>query len=231
MTFPYLASRSSNSDSPRLSVVHSPQDSEHTLPVPRLGLDLPRQLAFEKWLAIGRCLSAAASSSAWCLGDWLQYGEISFSGRYKEAVEQTSLDYQTLRNYAWVARKFPLSRRRDTLSFGHHAEVASLSEPEQGFWLRKAEELSWSRNRLRRELRSSLKERSLPGSAEAPVVWAGTSGTDKAQGLPPGAGSAEVLTVEISVSTEQLEDYKSRARRAGIGLESWILLALNAYRL
>jgi hypothetical protein len=36
-----------------------------------------------------------------------------------------------------------MSRRRDTLSFGHHAEVATLSEPEQDYWLRKAEEHRW----------------------------------------------------------------------------------------
>jgi hypothetical protein len=41
-------------------------------------------------------------------------------------------------NYAWVARRFAMSRRRDTLSFGHHAEVAALPEPEQDFWLREA---------------------------------------------------------------------------------------------
>ncbi len=32
---------------------------------------------------------------------------------------------------AWVARRFPVSRRRDTVSFQHHAEVAALPEPEQ----------------------------------------------------------------------------------------------------
>jgi hypothetical protein len=90
----------------------------------------------------GRCV---ASSSAWCLGDWLNYGQSAYPGRYQDAIEGTSLDYQTLRNYAWVARRFSLSRRRDRISFGQHAEVAALPEPEQDFWLRKAEELCWSR--------------------------------------------------------------------------------------
>jgi hypothetical protein len=127
--------------------------------VPRKGLLLPRQLPFQAWLSIGSQLSAVANSSAWCLGDWLAYGETAYNGRYRDAIEHTSLDYQTLRNYAWVARSFELSRRRDTLSFGHHAEVAALPEVEQDFWLRKAEELDWSRNQLRREVRASLKER------------------------------------------------------------------------
>ena len=38
----------------------------------------------------------------------------------------------------------------DTLSFGHHAEVAALPEHEQDHWLRKAGEFSWSTTRLRR---------------------------------------------------------------------------------
>lgn len=36
-----------------------------------------------------------------------------------------------------------MSRRRDTLSFGHHAEVAARAEPEQDYWLRQAEEHCW----------------------------------------------------------------------------------------
>jgi hypothetical protein len=127
--------------------------------MPRTGLEFPARMSFDKWLHIGRMLSAVNTSAAWCLGDWLVFGETAYNGRYRDAIEQTSLDYQTLRNYAWVARRFPLFRRRDTLSFGHHAEVAALSEPEQDFWLRKAETLGWSRNKLRREVKSSLRER------------------------------------------------------------------------
>ena len=94
------------------------------------GLQLPQRLPFQRWLDIGRQLSAVCTSAAWCLGDWLVFGEKAYAGRYREAIEQTGLDYQTLRNYAWVARKFIMSRRRDTISFGHHAEVAALAGPE-----------------------------------------------------------------------------------------------------
>lgn len=136
---------------------------ERPVLLPRIGLQIPPKFPYEGWLAIGTQLSGLASSSAWCLGDWLSYGEKTFSGRYREAIEQTSLDYQTLRNYAWVAKRFPMSRRRDTLSFGHHTEVAALPDPEQDYWLRKAEELSWSCKELRRELRVSLMERADAG--------------------------------------------------------------------
>ncbi|HEY3903848.1 MAG TPA: LmbU family transcriptional regulator [Streptosporangiaceae bacterium] len=127
--------------------------------LPQTGLLLDRQMPYERWIDIGRQLASAVSSSAWCLGDWLVYGETRFTGRYRNAIERTSLEYKTLRNYAWVARKIPLDRRHECLSFGHHAEVAGLAEPEQDFWLRKAESLSWSRNELRRQVHASLAER------------------------------------------------------------------------
>jgi hypothetical protein len=89
--------------------------------VPRIGLVFPRRLPFEAWLGVGAQLAAVAASSAWCLGDWLAYGQAAYGNRYRDAVERTGLDYQTLRNYAWVAGRFALSCRRDTLSMepGH----------------------------------------------------------------------------------------------------------------
>ncbi len=52
------------------------------------------------------------------------FGERRFGTRYRSAIEATDLDYQTLRNYAWVARNVDAGRRREELSFQHHAEVA-----------------------------------------------------------------------------------------------------------
>jgi hypothetical protein len=125
----------------------------------RSGLIISRPLRFHIWEQVGQQLLVTAESSVWWIADWLLYGETTFHDRYREAITRTSLDYQTLRNYVWVARRFDLSRRRDNLSFGHHAEVAALNRPEQDFWLRKADELGWSRNELRRQVRQSLRER------------------------------------------------------------------------
>lgn len=179
--------------------------------LPQLGLHLPRKFPYERWLAIGRQLSGLVTSSAWCLGDWLVYGEVMFSGRYREAIAQTSLDYQTLRNYAWVAKRFPLSRRRDTLSFGHHTEVAALSVPEQDFWLRKAEELGWSCKQLRRQLRDSL--------------------TEREGGVPEGATDGERLQprarLRVELSSDQMEICQAAADGAGLSLDEWAVLALE----
>jgi hypothetical protein len=197
---------------------------------PRLGFQFPRQMAFEKWLGIGRQLSAGGSSLAWCLGDWLTYGEETYNGRYRDAIEQTSLEYQTLRNYAWVSRRFPLSRRRDTLSFGHHAEVASLAEPEQEFWLRKAEGLSWSRNRLRQEVRASLRERSLvagPEQSADPADASGRPGDQTSSGPGLSHSPGDRLIIEICLTPAQLRSCRVAADRAGLSVEEWAARALH----
>lgn len=119
------------------------------------GLVLEPGLPFEQWAEVGRRLASLAHASAWLLGDWLVYGEHAYGRRYARALEATRFDYQTLRNYAWVARAFEPSRRHPGLSFGHHAEVAALPEPAQDLWLRRAEVGHWSRGELRRRMRAA----------------------------------------------------------------------------
>jgi hypothetical protein len=179
------------------------------LTLPGNGLRLPHKFSFETWLAAGRRLAAVASSSAWCLGDWLVYGEDLFPGRYRDAIEQTSLEYKTLRNYAWVTRRFPMSRRRDTLSFGHHAEVAALPRPEQDYWLRKADELGWSRNQLRREVRASLTERKNDADDTVSASIEGSTDLDPAE------------TISVQLSPDQLEACREAANRGGYSISEW----------
>jgi hypothetical protein len=131
----------------------------------RLGLRLRAGLTYDEWLFAGRQISKISTASAWWLGDWLLYGERDYGKRYREALERTPFDYKTLRNYAWVARSIEMSRRRDKLSFQHHAEVAGLRDAEQDLWLTRAETLGWSRNELRRRLAESRAATGRPGRA------------------------------------------------------------------
>ena len=126
-------------------------------------------IPFDDWLDVGRQISLIASASGWWLGDWLVYGQRTYRERYRAALDATPLDYQTLRNYAWIARRFEKSRRRDGLSFQHHAEVAAMAEPDQDIWLQRAERLGWSRNELRRQL-GVARRRALTDSDETTIV-------------------------------------------------------------
>ncbi|MEU4168951.1 LmbU family transcriptional regulator [Streptomyces sp. NPDC026665] len=152
--------------------------------VQKSGMVLPPNLPERSWERIGANLRELVNSSAWWLADWLLYGEATYGWRrYKEAIERTGLDYQTLRNYAWVARRFEHHRRRDSLSFAHHAEVTRLSPPEQDYWLRRAEQQKWSRNELRRAVRAGLAAQS---EAAGTCPDTGTStGTDTGKQQPP----------------------------------------------
>lgn len=121
----------------------------------RTQLILSDDMDVEGWRGIGRQMFIISDSSRWWLGDWLIFGQRRFPDRYRTAVDETGLDYQMLRNYAWTAGRFDPARRRATLSFQHHAEVAALPESQRDAWLDDAERYAWSRNMLRSRIRTS----------------------------------------------------------------------------
>ena len=125
------------------------------------GLRCDEQISFKTWNAIGVQIGTFARASPWWLGDWLLFGKQKYGRRYREATSATGLEYQTLRNYAVVARRFPVSRRRDKLTFQHHAEVCALPDVDQDFWLDLAIEYHWSKAELRRRVQAArARERS-----------------------------------------------------------------------
>ncbi|MEA2420777.1 MAG: hypothetical protein QOE60_2983, partial [Thermoleophilaceae bacterium] len=95
----------------------------------------------------------------WWIGDWLHYGNERFGERYVRAARITGYDVQTLMNQAYVASRFEISRRREKLSFSHHAEVAALPAAEQDRWLGRAERASLSVRALRSEVRRAVRGR------------------------------------------------------------------------
>jgi N6-adenosine-specific RNA methylase IME4 len=114
------------------------------------GLRLPEDLSFDDWRNLGRNLLALEKSVGWWVGDWVREGdERDWGQMYVEAEGITGKAYKTLRNSAWVANAFDLSRRRDKLSFKHHAEVASLPPSVADAMLDEAEKNQWSTRELR----------------------------------------------------------------------------------
>jgi hypothetical protein len=160
-------------------------------------------LPLDDWIGLGRRIATIAGASGWWLGDWLLYGQHTYGSRYKIAIVSTTLDYQTLRNCAWVAHKFEPSRRRETLSFNHHAEVASLPEPEQNLWLQRAERYGWSRNQLRRHV-SAARRRTRDQSHDA---------------IP--------VTVRLAVTSDQIQRWRDAAAASGHGLSDWIACVVD----
>jgi hypothetical protein len=117
------------------------------------------ELDLAEWVAYGRRIGVSGRSSGWWLGDWLRYGNARFGERYSRASKTTGYDPQTLMNMVHVASRFGVSRRRECLSWSHHAELAALDQVEQEQWLTLAERERWSLGDLRVAFRNSRGKR------------------------------------------------------------------------
>jgi hypothetical protein len=165
----------------------------------RTAMSLPPGLPLAQWRRLGRQIFVVADSSAWWMGDWLIYGRKEYPDRYRRALAETGLDYQTLRNYAWVAGKFDPDQRRARLSFQHHAEVAGIPAEERDKWLSCAERGGWSRNELRYRLRAHR---------------------DSGRGAPDSP-------VRLSVPVERRVRWQRAAEAAGLDLLEWMVQRLD----
>lgn len=132
-----------------------------------------RDLSFEEWESIGRQLAYFHSASPWWIGDWAAYGH-HYGERYQRAQQITGLSYSTIANYVSVVRSVQSSRRRENLSWSHHAEVVSLKPREQDRWLKLAEESGWSVETLRSKMAKATRRLPAPIPAEPePEVMSG----------------------------------------------------------
>jgi hypothetical protein len=116
-------------------------------------LDLADDTPYGEWQAIGAFLTLVNQSSRWLLGDWWLHGERTYGESAAQAID-TGLALGTLQNAAWTCSRIDPSRRRESLSFEHHAEVAALPPDEQDTWLDRAAEAGWSKSRLRENIRA-----------------------------------------------------------------------------
>jgi site-specific DNA-methyltransferase (adenine-specific) len=102
------------------------------------GLEPIGNPSFEQWEEAGKFIRKAEGAVHFWIGDWLNYGEQKYGETFSQAIDETNYDYGTLRNDKSVASRVELSRRRDNLSWSHHAEVASLKPEDQDKLLEKA---------------------------------------------------------------------------------------------
>lgn len=108
------------------------------------------QPTYKQWEEVGKFISRCEQAVHFWIGDWLNYGEMTYEEFSQELDDRWN--YKTLANDKYIASKIPFSRRREKLSYSHHAEVAPLEPREQEEWLDKAEKNEWTRERLRLEL-------------------------------------------------------------------------------
>lgn len=120
------------------------------------GLLIPAGTATDGLVAIIVDLFRVEDTVQWAIGDGLIYGADTLGmsvAQISAALAERGIRpaLQTLQNYASVARSIPVSRRREGLSFSHHAEVATLPPEAQDELMTMAIEHGWRVRRLRQE--------------------------------------------------------------------------------
>lgn len=186
-------------------------------------LTLSDSLGFDEWVAIGGKLAGLVDASAWWIGDWIFFGQWQYGKKYLKAVEVTGLDEGTLRNYASVAGRFELSRRRDDLTFGHHAAVVSLPLADADKFLARAAKEKWSVRVLRDEVRSSKAVAPAPpalGPSDAPIPAESLARTAERE-------TAFVAELHFDLAASQARTWAAAAAANGQSLRDWAISVLD----
>lgn len=158
---------------------------ERTGAITRTSLTLAdADLPFEQYEAMLKMFGIIKGITSFVIGDGLNWGEGIYGERYTQAAEATGLSPGTLMNYASVCRNVAKQRRREDLTFGHHAEVSKLEPEQQIAWLQRAVDERWTRSQMRVAIADATKQTSLddpppaePGSEAAPGEQSEAKGT------------------------------------------------------
>lgn len=123
----------------------------------RQSLEIKEGTTRKEWAEVGVGLLQARETTYWALGDWLNWGTEVWGDALTVAVNLCpEKNASSLRQWAWVCKNVPPSRRRPTLTFTHHREVASMTEADQVLWLDRAVQHEWSYQDLRQNIRRAL---------------------------------------------------------------------------
>jgi hypothetical protein len=116
------------------------------------GLEAVGNPSFDDWAEVGKFIKRSNEAVQFWRGDWLNFGENNYE-EWSQYFGKEEAAYQTLANEKWVASRVPPSRRRENLSWSHHAEVADLESEEQELMLNMAEEHEMSVSTFRKAVR------------------------------------------------------------------------------
>lgn len=142
---------------------------------------VPREdMDFDEWKQLVRRLKAEGKellrrTTIWQfeVGDAVKLGESRYGNPARKFIEEEGFTYTAVRQYAWVARRIPLSRRRPNVPFAHHRLVATLPGSQQEEWLAKVEANALPVRALRKMIRSAGGLRRRPRRFGGPLNFRG----------------------------------------------------------
>jgi hypothetical protein len=119
-----------------------------------VGLVLRREFTAAQYEALAVACGRMHRASAWTIGDLANHCDRDdVDGlSYEQIAEATGLAFQTVQNYASIARRVPRSRRRVGLPMSTHQAVSKLPPAKQKELLSRAVKEDWPRSRMREEL-------------------------------------------------------------------------------
>ena len=113
----------------------------------------------EAWIAAGQALARDRSEASWEFADWLAAGHEAWGKEaMKVAAEATGATPGKISHYLKTATVYPPLRRRNSLTFSHHMEVARLPEADADHVLDEAEAEGWSHREIRAAARDASKD-------------------------------------------------------------------------
>lgn len=115
------------------------------------GLSIKDGIEFAQWEAIGHELGNVNQGLLWWIGDWLNYGERTYGETYAQAMDATGKSYATVKQAAYMAKKFPPETRREGLTFSHYGVIAGMDDKQSQPLLQKAEKQEWTVSQLKEE--------------------------------------------------------------------------------
>jgi len=130
------------------------------------GIDIIGRPSFQQHAAAGAFAKRAHKRSGWWLADWLRYGDSrdDWQSKIDQVVDSSELSEKTAKNVRAIGA-IPKSRRRETVDFSTHGEVAALEADEQVEFLNLAEERQLSQRDLRLAIRASRRRKVIDGQA------------------------------------------------------------------
>ena len=180
-----------------------------------VGWGPPEDLSEDEWAEVGILLARIDASTPWWVGDWWNHGVENYGDR-KMMVESPAWpgpSFQTCANAASVCRAFETSRRREVLTFGHHAEVSALEPKEADRLLDWAEATIASTGKARstKDLRREVRRRRglVSSSATTVPVELGKRSQEKAEQhhsvakLQKELASKDAYIAELEAAREQ----------------------------
>lgn len=191
------------------------------------GVEVVGDPTFDEWQSAFTDLTRAQGSIHWWLGDMLAVGEARYGERYTQAVDATGYAVQTLMHMVFVASHVAPERRRPTLSFTHHKEVASLEPDDQEALLAEAEQRGWRSREMAEAVRAYKgalkpgKPDNLPAREDSATPAPQSESENRTTPAPiPAATEAAIEDLDLAVELERADEEISALQRVVDSLQT-----------